>query len=299
MEPPGQGDHDGRLVEADGVDRLSLLERQVRELTARLAAHETAPSLSATDPKLADRLGDRVDVLTERMDTLSEIARSASGAVVARETELAAVRHDLGELRVRVEGAVADLHHVDRAPVEALQRTVSALSTDVAALRQGQERLEEQLASLASAGEEAGAALTGHERSLAELRADVEATGVRMDSVVAVVRDAVESLLSQVGPGEAPVADGGLSDRLEELTRRVDDLARRLSGDEVRPRLVTWGAPAADAHASEDVEDVAVTRDGGDASHDTVAPTLADASLDPTGVESETRESIASLGGGR
>jgi len=230
----------------------------------------SAPPAPDDDPKLAKRLTDRIDGLAERIDTLAEIARSAAGAVVAREGELAAIRNELGELRGRIETAVVDLHRLDRAPVEALQRTASVLSTGVDALRQGQARLLERVDSLTETGEVARETLGGHARSIADLRSEVEASGVRMNSVVAVVRQAVESLLSQVETSEAALESDRPSAGLEGLTRRLDTLAadvrlfaereqglvaahrvldERLAELESRlpaagapPRLLTWGA---------------------------------------------------------
>ena len=193
--------------------------------TARLAAQESAPSISDDDSKLADRVADRIDGLAERIDTLAEIARSAAGAVVAREGELAAIRNELGELRGRIERAVVDLHRLDRAPVESLQQTASVLSTGVDALTQGQARLLERVDSLTETREAARETLGGHARSIADLRSEVEASGARMNSVVAVVRQAVESLLSQVETGGAAFEGDGPSAGLEGLRRRVDTLA--------------------------------------------------------------------------
>lgn len=286
------------------AERLAALEAQVGALAARLADEEGSRPVPADSQKLADRFGDRVDVLAGRIDTLSETARSASGAVVARERELVDLKRELGELRDRVERAVADLYLVDRAPVEEVQRTAATVTQEVATLRQEHDLLDERVGSLASATDDARADVADQARSLAELRAAVEASGVRMDSVVSIVRQAVEGLLSQA-EGRAAPADGSTSEsRLEQLTRevaaladdarrhaaqqedlraaqgalweRLDELARQLTHEEPRPRLVTWAAPYTSA-ATEGTAD---------------ADAEGDAVKDTTG-------SIASLGGGR
>lgn len=231
------------------TDRIEALAAHMRVLDEQPRVRRGAPS--SDESKRIDRIDDRVEVLAQRVETLAEIARSASSGVVARERELSALRTELTDVRASVDAAVGELRRVDRAPVEAVQRRVAVLSDDVAVLQQGRDRLTERLDSLATSADGVRATVTAHERALGELAAEVDAVSARMDSVVAVVRQAVESLLAHVPPSQQPAAstdaiDGfaarerELVDAQRRLEDRLDELARQLERHDSRPRLVTW-----------------------------------------------------------
>ncbi|MBA2294109.1 MAG: hypothetical protein H0W16_03150 [Actinobacteria bacterium] len=332
------GEESGHDVSASGPEdprlaRVEALEAQVRELDAQLRARSGTGETPAGSRALSDRLTDRVEVLAQRVDTLSDTARAASSGLVARERELAAIRREVADVQGRVDAAVADFHRrIDRGPVEALQRTVTGLVDDVKALRQSQEALVGRLDSLSSTAEAARAGITAHERALGELSTELETGSTKLDSVVVAVRQAIESLLAQVeagnahatgpGPGESPTLVDAVAARVDSLAAdlesstsafagreralaesqlrlemRLDALAERLVGGDARPRLVTWGqrVPETDDHPHEH------ERDGIPRAENLPragAPTGQASPGDSSLAGSDSRDPIVSFGGG-
>lgn len=246
------------------VERIEALAAHVRELDEQPRPRRA--DVVGDDSKRIDRLDDRIEVLVQRVETLSEIARSASSGVVARERELAAIRTELSDARASVDSALSDLRRLDRAPLEAIQRRVAVLSDDVAVLQQGGDRVRERLDSLVATSDGARATLTAHERTVGQLVAEVDAVTARMDTVVAVVRQAVESLLAQVQTSTEPVSSTHavdsfvlrqqeLADAQRRLEERLDELARKLDGHDSRPRLVAWDTGEADHGSHNDTSD--------------------------------------------
>jgi len=296
------------------------------------AGEPYAAAVDSSAAKLAERLADRVEVLAQRVDTLSDTARAASSGLVARERELATIRREVADAHARVDAAVADLHRrVDRAPVESLGRSVSELTERIASLEKSDATLTGRIESLAETADTARASLTAHERALADLSRAVEAGTARTDSVVLVVRDAIESLLAQVGGNEARVSSHAVTEpageRLEALARKVDELvtslesssrataerertlaaaevrldarldelSSRLVALESRPRLVADSrrAPAPEGELGTEDGDPAAEAGRGDSVHSFEGPTL-----ESSGVGSDTRGPIVSFGGG-
>ena len=310
-----------RLAALD-ADRLAALEAKVRDLDARLVAAPASTPVAQESSKLADRIVDRVDALADRIDTLSETARAAASGLVARERELASIRHDLQDARSRVDVAVSDFRQrVSPAPIDALRRSITALSDRVAAFVEQQEELTGKLAGLVDASGADRSTITSHERGLAELSSGLEAANERMDSVVATVRQAVESLLTQVGASgtvavdradpslaerleslagtvESLVAEGQSSaaaaaEREERLATRLEELARRLDALDARPRLVSWGSrsPEGDREAHGDELDGASEPDPGRHSSE-------GSDLESGDLRRDTRGPIVTFGGG-
>ena len=293
------------------------------------------PYPAAVDPsaaKLAERLADRVEVLAQRVDTLSETARAASSGLVARERELATIRRELADAHARVDAAVTDLgRRVDRPPVEALERSVAELSDRFSSVERGNGALTDRIESLAGTADTARASLTAHERALAELSTEVEAGTAKTDSVVLVVREAIESLLAQVAGNEARVPDhtstepagerlealaekvDGLVASLEASSRataereralataeirleaRLDELSSRLVALESRPRLVADSrrVPASGDELGAEDDNPDAAAGPGDGAH-----SFEDSSLDSNVVGSDTRGPVVSFGGG-
>ena len=255
------GDHATEQWDAP-TESIKALAAHMRELDEQPRARRGAPS--SDESKRLDRIDDRVEVLAQRVETLAEIARSASSGVVARERQLSALGTELADVRASVDAALGELRRVDRAPADAVQRRVAVLSDDVAVLQQGRDRLTERLDSLATSTDGARATATAHERAIGELTAEVDAVSARMDSVVAVVRQAVESLLSHVPPSQqAPASTDAIDEfaaRERELVAaqrrledRLDELARQLERQDSRPRLVTWPrTESSDTHDDDD-----------------------------------------------
>lgn len=246
------------------VERIEALAAHVRELDEQPRTRRA--DAVGDDSKRIDRLDDRIEVLVQRVETLSEIARSASSGVVARERELAAIRTELSDARASVDTALSDLRRLDRAPLEAIQRRVAVLSDDVAVLQQGGDRVRERLDSLVSTSEGTRATLTAHERTVGQLVAEMDAVTARMDTVVAVVRQAVESLLAQVQTSAEPGSSAHavdsfvlrqqeLADAQRRLEERLDELAGKLDGHDSRPRLVAWDTREAEHDSHHDPSD--------------------------------------------
>lgn len=318
VDAPARGPEDA------WAQRLDALEARLRALEAR-SSSPSEPGEPVVSAKLSERLGERVDALADRIDTLAETARAAASGLVARERELATLRREHGELKGTLDAAVSEFRRrVDPAPVDGIHRSLRGLSDRLDAVDAYREELAERLDALTDSADADRSTITSHARSLAELSSGVEASGVRMDSVVATVRQAVESLLAQVGTeGDAPSssdpargahlasrldalaqtvealgaslesATAAASERERLLEARLDELAQRLEGLDARPRLVTWGSGA---HGHDEAGPVAHDADSPEI--DAPVDSFEGSELESDELRSETRGPIASFGGG-
>jgi chromosome segregation ATPase len=249
---------------AHRLDSLAAWVQQLETKVGAIAAAGNAPALeelqsalevwSKHDPKLEERVTNRVDVLADRVDTLAKTVATTSATIAAREGEIATLRRQLDEANTKAHAAIAELRRqFDPTAVTALQGTVAKLSEDAAALqefsdkattlKQGYQRLLDEfrdgvdalngrLDSLAGTNATTTARFAAHERDLAELRARLDAGSARVDEVVSGVRQAIDSL-SAIASAEERASAGSvaaLEDRVDMLVATVGALTARLDG---------------------------------------------------------------------
>ena len=228
-EPPSARRHADRHPDAH-ADRVQSLVARVRALDTRRGAPVDADDdVWTDDQKLGDRASNRVDVLALRVETLSETVRATASGLAGRERELVTLRRELAEAHARVDSALRELQtRVDTEPVRELQRATANLTEDVTTLRQAHDAALARLDSLTDTAAVARTSITAHERAIGELSEAVEAGGTRVDAVVGVVRQAVESLVAQIDDGEHAASTKStrrLEQRVDALSSTVESLA--------------------------------------------------------------------------
>ena len=144
--------------------------------------------------------------------------------------ELVTLRRELADAHARVDSALRDLQaRVDTEPVRELERATAVLTEDVTTLREGHEAVMARLDTLTDTAAAARTSITAHERAIGELSDAVEAGSTRVDAVVGVVRQAVESLVAQIDDdGERAASTRSarlLEQRLDALSSTVESLA--------------------------------------------------------------------------
>jgi chromosome segregation ATPase len=215
-------------------ERIEALAGWIQELDAQVRAtaasgdEKTLKELrrvldawSKRDPKFEERLTDRVDVLADRLTTLSSTVNTTAAALAGNEGELAALRRQLEDGMARVEAALRrpDVGGVAHGELDELRKLVSSLSADrptrkgdrrVDGLSETVDNLSERLDTLAKTVATTAAGLAGREGELAALRRSLEDEHGLVENVVAHLRDAEEP------------ADSTVETRVEELAGRVE-----------------------------------------------------------------------------
>lgn len=215
------------------AERLEALARWIQEIDTRVRATEAATgdehtakelrkaieALAKHDPRLEERLTDRVDVLAERLSTLATTVSTTAAALAGKGGEIAGLRRELEAGRQRIEELAADLRGgLDPAAIEELRRTVATLAHDVAA-RRGAEPLDalggridavgQRLDTLAATVAVTAAGLAGREGELATLRRKLDALA---------------------GEPRQPQSPDALRPQLDELAARLATLERDREG---------------------------------------------------------------------
>ena len=248
-----------RTVDATNADEL-------RRAIAALSDERTPPK--GADRRL-DGLSGKVDVLSQRLDTLAGTVAATAAGLAGREGEIAALRRKLEDDSTRVEAAIAELRtSVDPTPVLELRQAVKTLSDETSALKRSSRRgldgvgsrvdtLAGHLDSLAKTVGIATTDLAGREREIAALRASFDEENARLDSLVVKLQQALAALSSQVvaleGVGDRDTV-GALEDRFDGLSGSVDALGARFDA------LASTVDATANEYLDKEVEVAALTR---------------------------------------
>lgn len=226
--------------------RIESLAAWIGEVEARVRTTELATTdeagarelrralevIANHDPDLGEKLGDKVAVVTERLETLSSALAATASSLAAKDGEIAELQRRLEEHERRLE-----LLSTTRAPGSAgdgeeLRRAIAELSARVEAIVEG-----DQLGSLADdlqrrLEEIAGAARAPADERLDELDARLRslelAVGAAQESYaeIAQSRTQLEGLRMRLAAAERELAALVGSQR---VTDRIDDIARRLA----------------------------------------------------------------------
>jgi chromosome segregation ATPase len=200
----------GRPEEQEGevlAERVETLAAWIREIEAQVravAASGDATTLkelthaleawSKHDPKLEERLTNRVDVLADRLKTLAGTVNATALSLAGKDGEIAALRRELERGNTRIEALVKDLRQSgSTADIAELRRAVAALSADRNS-RAADKRadflpgkldvLSERIDTLAATVATTAAGLAGREGDLAALRRQLEQGSSNIDHVV-------------------------------------------------------------------------------------------------------------------
>ena len=140
LEPDSPRRHDD-----DGLaKRVDALVAWIDEIDARLRTAEVATGDQKTakelrkaveaaakhDPKLEERVKNRVDVLGDRLETLATTVGTTSAALAAKDGDLVAVRKELAAAVTRMEALATDVKQASRDRDVELRKAVDKFSAD-------------------------------------------------------------------------------------------------------------------------------------------------------------------------
>lgn len=229
----------GWLHELDGKVRASAVAGDAKQLSELAKALE---AWSKHDPKLEERVTNRIDVLADRFTTLAGTVNTTAAALAGRDGEIAALRRELEDGQARIESLVRELRQSGAGTdVGELRKAVASLAKERGSRSDGRvdavasevDVLAQRLDTLSKTVSTTAAALAGREGELAALRSRLEDGSARVESVVGELRRSVDQLAAQVSdPRSSSARDPKLlqllGQRLDGLGGKVDELDARL-----------------------------------------------------------------------
>jgi hypothetical protein len=257
----GNSADDGASVHQIGEDllgeRIEALASWIQELDAQMKAGTVAgdektlkelrralEAWSKRDPKFEDRLTDRVDVLADRLATLSSVVNTTTAAHVGSDGEIASLRRDVEQQAAKLDAALREPRPgAPATDLEDLKRAVARLGAErgskngdkgATALQEKVDNLAERLDTLAKTVATTAAGLAGREGELAGLRRMLDEGTARVDELARILRletdhsDAAE-LRRELGTLGQKLT-GGLADR----DRRTAALEKRVGQEGAR-----------------------------------------------------------------
>jgi len=284
----GPGEHLGERIEAL-AGWIQELDAQIRATTAagdEKTLKELSRALEAwskRDPKFEERLTDRVDVLADRVATLSSTVNTAAAANAASEGELACLRRELEQTTSKLEAAIREkTSSGDGRALEELRRTVADLSgrrskgadADVSDLRAKIDYVGERVDTLAATVASTAAGLAGREGELVALRRSLDDVGVQIAQLAADARREVsgtpgpelEARLQEVAAaqreGETQLEsrlqtlDERLQARVEEVTSKIESASRNFAAGELELAALKRHLEETAARVEAEVRDV-------------------------------------------
>jgi len=231
----------GWLQELDAQLRsvaVSSDEKTLRELRGALEAW------SKRDPRFEERLTERVDVLADRLTTLSSAVNTTAAAHAGADGELANLRRELEQesaklhaaLQKRVQGSVADAETIAE-----LRRAVAELSAEkpgkrgektITDLRARIDYVGERVDTLAKTVATTAAGLAGREGDVVALRRSLEQASAQIGELETSVGEiASASDIADVGD-QLRTLDGRLQKRLGSVEGKVEAASAGLSTKE-------------------------------------------------------------------
>jgi chromosome segregation ATPase len=244
-EPPAP-DRSRAAADRGVAERVDALASWINEIDLRLRTAEiqtgdektakelrkAVEAMAKHDPKLEERIGNRVDVLADRFTTLATTVSTTTAALAGKDGDIAALRKELEERLARVEAAAADSRGAttNMAEIDELRRAIDAVSEQklpkkldsrVDDLRASVAGLAQRMETLSSFVSTTASGLAGREGEVASLRRKLDEDAARLAVEISTLRNAVDP---------APVA---------ELRRVLDTVATEMSAltDDSRRKL--------------------------------------------------------------
>lgn len=260
------------LVE-DLVARVDEIDAQLRATTAAIDEkslkefRRTFEALSKHDSKFEERLANKVDVVADRLETITRTVSTTSAALAAKDGEIAQLRRELDSASARIDSALAELRRgLDPTRLNEVKRTVADLAKQK--LPRGLEGridelgakvslLSQRIDTVSSTVSTTAAGLAGRDGEVIALRRTHEAESHRIASELADLRRAVDpapvaELRQAVSELRAQTAEQRRKTQLdlEEAGAKVDVLAGRLASIESSHDSTASRVSASEEHVS-------------------------------------------------
>ncbi len=296
--------------------RKSIDPSSIDELRRAIASVAEQKLPRKLDSRIEGLTG-KVDVVSQRVDTLATTVATAAAGLAGREGDVAALRKKFDAETSRVEGIVAELRKsIDPRSVPELREVVRALSEKAVSLERGTERdlaeisgkidaLSTRFDALADWASTTGTYLAGRDEEIAAFRTGLQEADAKLESTVGDLHEAVGALTAQVGTlddvasGEAARAlEGGIA----AVGASVEELGRRLESLETSVATTTEESAGKEAELAELARGFEAARIQTDAVIDELRQsleTLATTGPDPdlTGRLDALTEQVQALGG--
>jgi len=241
-------------ADPDASERVDSLAAWVGEIDARLRVAEVATGDEKTakelrkaveavakhDPKLEDRLGNRIDVLVDRLATLATTVSTTAAALAKKDGEVATLRREVEDNRSKLSGALAQ-PRAPSAEVDQLRKQISSLSEQklprkvddrLDDLKASVGKLAERVETLSATVSTTASGLAGREGELAALRRKLDEDDAGVRAALAELQQAVNAL---AGESAAQKRDdqrrlAATKAGFEELAKRVDAVVATVAG---------------------------------------------------------------------
>ena len=205
------------LVEAL-VARVDEIDAHLRATTAAIDEkslrefRKTFETISKRDARFEERLTDKVDVVADRLETITRTVSTTSAALAAKDGEIAQLRRELDSGNARLDSALAEMRRgLDPTALNEVKRTVADLARQK--LPRGLEgridelgakltMLAQRIDTVSSTVSTTAAGLAGRDGDVIALRRAHEVESTRIDSELADLRRAVDP---------APIAEAAAS----------------------------------------------------------------------------------------
>lgn len=218
------------------VARVDEIDAQLRTTTAAVDEkslkefRRTLEALSKRDVKFEERLANKVDVVADRLETITRTVSTTSAALAAKDGEIAQLRRELEAGSTRFDSALAEMRRgLDPTALNEVKRTLAELSKQKLprGLEDSIDELGAKLAMLAqridtvsSTVSTTAAGLAGRDGDMIALRRAHQADSDRIGAELADLRRAVDP---------APVA---------ELRQAISELRERSAGERRSQQLL-------------------------------------------------------------
>lgn len=194
-------DMDARLRAAEIATGDEKTARELRKAVEAIAKH---------NPKLDERLTNRIDVLADRMNTLATTVSTTASALAGKDGEIAGLRRELERGHAKVEALATEVRgNAGTTEIQELRRAIASLSA---------QRLEQ-------AGDKHLERLSGKVDFLAE----------RVDSLATTVATTAAGLAGR--EGDVSALRRRLDENVAQLTRVVGELGQAGGHDELASQV--------------------------------------------------------------
>ena len=235
------------------VARVDEIDAQLRATTAAIDEkslkefRRTFEALSKRDAHFEERLVDKVDVVADRLETVTRTVSTTSAALAAKDGEIAQLRRGIDAANARTDSILSEMRRgIDPAALDEVRRTVAdlakqklprGLESRIDELGAKATMLAERIDTVSSTASMTAAGLAGRDGDVIALRRAFETDSKRAGAELVELRRAldrssghVEELARKLDSIAASQVDlAAFEQRFRDATSRVDGLVSELT----------------------------------------------------------------------